>query len=787
MQRGLVGREDELAGLRRLCERSAAGRGGALVYYGPSGAGKTALLAAAADEARELGLEVLQAAFLPGEGQAAWVRLGVQAGLAEAEIGELPRALTGPANRVLLVDDVHLAGGAAIEMLERVVIESRRGGAVIAASVDYPFGIAGVAAHPLRPLSWDDFGVLFDEVDELTRRAVWTASGGFPGTAARWCAALSSAPADQPPLSHLALAPSMPALFLDVQVSQVALLEAALAGPNDDATRARLLARLAHVLYGDPTTRARRQALSREALDLARATDPATTAAVMEDLLTASWDSATAEERLEAANEIIELAHRSGVVHAERDAMFWRFTGEMELGEVASAEATLETYRRLCEAQGYAEGIAVVTARHSMLAAMRGRFGEASELAEQFRAAGRALRMPDTEQLYVSLRAAIVVERGSAETADLGDVAVLWDLARRHPGHHFEASAAFAMLMAGHIVEAGVELTRCVPQLREPSGPRWLRALAELTVVAFATDDRGSAAAILELLEPQRGKLIVSGGANVVIGPVAFFLGMLHLQVGSIDDAIELLDEAAAFQERVGALPGLANSLALVALARGRRGSSDDQSIARERRSRADAMAERLHLQTLLVDRLVRSVDEWSLVADGADWVLTAGDERARLRDARGVAYLRVLLANPGRHVSSLDLAAGGQGLVAVRGEPLLDDQTRDSYLEGIRRLGAELDAADRAGDVDRATRAEAERERLLSELRALTGLGGRSRVVSNEAERARVNVTRTLRATIATIAASAPRVGAHLNDAIRTGVACAYEPAEGGPVRWRL
>ena len=137
--------------------------------------------------------------------------------------------------------------------------------------------------------------------------------------------------------------------------------------------------------------------------------------------------------------------------------------------------------------------------------------------------------------------------------------------------------------------------------------------------------------------------------------------------------------------------------------------------------------------------------------------------------------------------MASLDLAAGGQGLVAVRGEPVLDDQTRESYLEGIRRLGAELDAADRAGDVDRATRAEAERERLLSELRALTGLGGRTRVVSNEAERARVNVTRTLRSTIAAIGSVAPGVGAHLNDSIRTGHACAYEPAEGGPLRWRL
>ena len=62
-----------------------------------------------------------------------------------------------------------------------------------------------------------------------------------------------------------------------------------------------------------------------------------------------------------------------------------------------------------------------------------------------------------------------------------------------------------------------------------------------------------------------------------------------------------------------------------------------------------------------------------------------------------------------------------------------------------------------------------------------------RARRATNEAERARVNVTRTLRAVIGAIAAAAPQAGAHLRASVRTGLECRYDPAPGGPSRWSL
>jgi hypothetical protein len=96
-------------------------------------------------------------------------------------------------------------------------------------------------------------------------------------------------------------------------------------------------------------------------------------------------------------------------------------------------------------------------------------------------------------------------------------------------------------------------------------------------------------------------------------------------------------------------------------------------------------------------------------------------------------------------------------------------------------------DRADRTGDAALGKRTEAEREALLAQLRHATGLGGRPRTTSPEAERARVNVTRTLRATLDRIAEKAPKAAAHLQASIRTGGTCRYQPAAGGPARRRL
>src|SRR5712691_8138502 len=233
--------------------------------------------------------------------------------------------------------------------------------------------------------------------------------------------------------------------------------------------------------------------------------------------------------------------------------------------------------------------------------------------------------------------------------------------------------------------------------------------------------------------------------------------------------------------------PWLAHTLAALADALARRNGDGDGERASGHRRQARAIAQQLGMAALLAS-LSAPADEWTLRREGSDWLLTAASERARLRDSRGLHYLRALLAAPGREITSLDLAAGGSGLCDTwEGHAVLDATARDAYRRRLSALAVELEHADSTGDSARAERAEAEKQALLDELGHATGLGGRTRRVSAEDERARVNVTRTLRAAIGRISAAAPTAGAHLAASVRTGRDCRYQPAPGGPSRWHV
>ena len=69
------------------------------------------------------------------------------------------------------------------------------------------------------------------------------------------------------------------------------------------------------------------------------------------------------------------------------------------------------------------------------------------------------------------------------------------------------------------------------------------------------------------------------------------------------------------------------------------------------------------------------------------------------------------------------------------------------------------------------------ELDRIVETLSGALGLGGRARRIGSAAERARSAVTWRIRSAIRKIAAAHPRLGRHLDNSVRTGTFCAYEP----------
>ncbi len=733
--------------MQQLLDRISRGESARLTLVGPSGAGKTALLEATAQMARSQGIRLQRS---PED---------------DDPVGEAAEGRP----RLVLIDDPDA---------RPVPAGPGRGVLVTALESSGPGAELRVGG-----LSEAELGLLAPQLEPGARHAVWLASAGLPGAALPLADRLADLDASTDALVHLALTAPSRSGWLEVDFGICRLLEAAAQRPSPPAERARILARLAREQLGDASAADRRRRLIDEAVALARTSgDAGTLAEVLDSGLRAGWDPAAASERLDTASEIVDLARRAGHDGLERRGLFWRFVALAELGRLTAAEAALTAYGRAADLAGDGPAAVVVLARQATLALVQGRFDRVEALTAEVAARGPEVGLTDTANLVGTLRNHLAALRGNGETL----LDSMQEQTRRRPGHLFEASVAWALVEAGQVVEAGLELERLLPAVLDGSGPRWLGAAADLARVAAQIGELTSVRALYDVLLPFQGRLVVWGNANLITGPVDEHLGRLALRLGAVEEAVAHLDRAVELEQRIGALPWLAHTLLLRSGALAERDQDGDDGQARDDRERARSIATRLGLSGVLA-RIEAPAEAgvWRLRRDGGDWLIEAGVERARIRDGRGMHYLRALLAAPGREIAALDLVAGGPGLQDSPGTPVLDDAGRAAYRHHLRSLQDELDVADRVGDGGRAAVLEAERAAVVSELRRATGTGGRSRQITDESERARVNATRTLWTAVRWVEAEAPLAGAHLRASLHTGRFLRYQPAPGGPARW--
>ncbi|MFI6693518.1 ATP-binding protein [Streptomyces sp. NPDC050433] len=186
---------------------------------------------------------------------------------------------------------------------------------------------------------------------------------------------------------------------------------------------------------------------------------------------------------------------------------------------------------------------------------------------------------------------------------------------------------------------------------------------------------------------------------------------------------------------------------------------------------------------------------------DGAVWALGFDGRAVHVPDAKGLRDLHTLLAHPGTDFPAVRLLApdGGETAVAAHamgGDPVLDERAKAEYRRRLDQLDHEIDRAGERGDAARAAAYDRERQALLDELRTAAGLGGRTRRLGDEAERARKTVTARIRDTLRKLDALHPELATHLRKSVTTGSTCAYRPelaedgTSGGPsdgLNWRL
>ena len=187
---------------------------------------------------------------------------------------------------------------------------------------------------------------------------------------------------------------------------------------------------------------------------------------------------------------------------------------------------------------------------------------------------------------------------------------------------------------------------------------------------------------------------------------------------------------------------------------------------------------------------------------EGEYWTIDFAGRTCRVRDAKGLGYVALLLRHPGQSLHVTELVSRGNGEAGdpavFRREPsttvrrglgdggvVLDGQAKAAYRRRLAELDAELTEARTFNDGARVERAQQEMEALRDELSAAVGLGGRDRRIGSDVERARVNITRAIARAVENIAEHHPELAQHLGRCVRTGTFCSYVPDLAGAAGW--
>ena len=188
---------------------------------------------------------------------------------------------------------------------------------------------------------------------------------------------------------------------------------------------------------------------------------------------------------------------------------------------------------------------------------------------------------------------------------------------------------------------------------------------------------------------------------------------------------------------------------------------------------------------------------------EGDYWTISYAGSETRLKDIKGLRYIAQLLKVPGREVHVLDLATSVEGALprstgsrAAHDDlssdgfgdagVILDAAAKAAYRQRLVDLREDLEEAHGFNDPERAARAQEEIDALVGQLAGGVGLGGRDRKAVSQAEKARVNITKSVKDALKKIEEHHGLLGDHLRATIRTGTYCAYVPDPRLGISWR-
>jgi tetratricopeptide (TPR) repeat protein len=359
-------------------------------------------------------------------------------------------------------------------------------------------------------------------------------------------------------------------------------------------------------------------------------------------------------------------------------------------------------------------------------------------------------------------------------------------VAAHRAGWDPQPALALVRLARGEAAEAAASIREALERpLRVPSKERppdsdlqrapLLEAQVEIEIAAGDIERARTAAAELMRIAGRFGSKALRAGATLAEARVRHADGDAAGAERLYLEAARRWTEVGAPYEAAVSRLGLAEAL--------RSGGGVQQADLEERAARAV-------LDTIEAPPEQRGTEENVFRREGDYWCVAFDGRTVRVRDLKGVRYLALLLASPGRELHVLDLVAeegqpGAHPMALGDAGELLDARAKDAYRRRLAEIEEDIQQADVLGDAERAAQAATEREFLVRELSRAIGLGGRDRRAGAASERARAGVTRAIRQAIARLAEHHPGLGEHLQRTIRTGTYCAYMPDPRAPADW--
>ncbi len=483
--------------------------------------------------------------------------------------------------------------------------------------------------------------------------------------------------------------------------------------------------------------------------------------------------------RLTMADELIAVAATTGRELDGLMGLLWRTVDLFLAGDRRARRSLGELRGQLhvqrCDAVAY-----LVAALEVMLAMRSGDLEGAEQLAVKCRELGDDVGDADAAGWFAAHLVAIrwFQGRGDELLPLLDELDQSATVAESSPA----LTAGIAALAAG----AGeVEMARsALARLTAPgldklmSSSVWMVSLMAVCEAAHMLGDTDAARDGYRLLEPFSDLPVMASLAIACFGSAHRPLGLAAWTMGDLDSAVRHLEQAE--KANLALENGPCHAMSLASLADALEAAGHDGFARRAVELRAQAVREATRYG------MAARVEEWggrtgslpifTCNRQGRVWLVTVGARTASVPHNVGMEYLGELLAHPDTAIPAVDLASSYSFPKGRRPDEILDGRAKAEYRERINDLRAEIDNATDCADFERASRAKAELDALIQALAQVTGLCGRTRLLGDDNEKARISVRKAIMRALTTIEEADPLVASELRARVVTGAQCVFD-----------